>query len=93
MTISPSRTQRSGSAAASGATSSGKYRFIGFSSRLWSRMSPPSRKTSVRNPSHFGSKSHPSPSGRASAALESIGASGGSKGSFIGSGLPLPHRF
>ena len=82
MTISPSRTQRSGSAAASGSTSSGKYRFIGFSSRLWSRISPPSRKTSVRNPSHFGSKSHPSPSGSDSAALDSMGSMGGSNGRF-----------
>src|SRR5438105_4115964 len=83
MTISPSRTQRAGRAAASGATSSGKYRFIGFSSRLWSSISSPSRKTIVRNPSHFGSNCQPSPVGNPAAALDNIGAIGGSKGRFI----------
>ena len=80
MTISPSTTQRSDSAAASGATSSGKYRFMGFSSRLCSRISSPSRNTSVRKPSHFGSNCHPSPPGRPSAALDNMGASGGANG-------------
>src|SRR5438477_8099172 len=56
---------------------------MGFSSRLCSRISSPSRKTSVRKPSHFGSNSQPSPEGNSSAEAESIGASGGSKGRFI----------
>src|SRR5881227_2115726 len=47
---------------------------------LASTISSPSRKTSVRNPSHFGSKSQPSSDGNPSAAADSIGASGGSKG-------------
>src|SRR5438132_6469486 len=80
ITTSPSTTQRSGSERASGASSSGKYRFIGFSSRLCSRISSPSRNTSVRNPSHLGSNSQPSPPGSPSAALDSIGWSGGSNG-------------
>src|SRR5437868_3474350 len=46
-------------------------------------MSSPSRKITLRKPSHFGSNSHPSPSGKASAAAESIGARGGSKGTVI----------
>src|SRR6185295_6291830 len=78
---SPSTTHRQGSASFSGSTSSGKYRFIGRSSRLWSRISSPSRKTSVRKPSHLGSNCQPSPAGSASAALESMGASGEAKGS------------
>src|SRR5581483_9676443 len=53
---------------------------MGLPSRLWSRTSSPSRKTSVRNPSHFGSNCQPSPSGIRSAARESIGASGGANG-------------
>ena len=81
MTTSPSSTQRSGMAADSGVMSSGKYRFIGRLSRLCSKISSPSRNTSVRKPSHLGSNCQPSPSGSASAALESIGSSGGSNGS------------
>src|SRR6266498_2710856 len=81
MTISPSSTQRSGSMAADrDARSSGKYRFIGLLSRLWRITSSPSRNTSVRKPSHLGSNCQPSPPGKASAALDSIGASGGTKG-------------
>src|SRR4029077_5225480 len=80
ITISPSTTQRSDSVAASGAMSSGKYRFMGFSSRLCSRISSPSRNTSVRKPSHLGSNCHPSPPGKASAALDNMGARGGAKG-------------
>src|SRR5439155_2428932 len=80
MTTSPSTTHRSGSDAVSGAMSSGKYRFIGFSSRLCSMISSRSRKTSVRNPSHFGSNSQPSPDGNSSAAADNIGSSGGEKG-------------
>src|SRR5262250_3036432 len=86
ITISPSRTQRSGNVAARGATSSGKYRFIGFSSRLCSTISPPSRNTSVRKPSHLGSNCQPSPPGKASAALDSMGASGGAKGRDMAAG-------
>src|SRR5947208_5247211 len=80
ITISPSITQRSDGMAASGAMSSGKYRFIGFSSRLCRRISSASRNTSVRKPSHLGSNCQPSPPGKASAALDSMGASGGAKG-------------
>src|SRR3984893_3113897 len=80
LTISPSTTQRSDSMAASGAMSSGKYRFMVFSSRLCSRISSPSRNTSVRKPSHLGSNCHPSPAGKASAARDNIGARGGAKG-------------
>ena len=39
-----------------------------------------SRNTKVRKPSHLGSNCHPSPSGKASAALDNIGARGGAKG-------------
>ena len=55
MTISPSSTQRSGMLARSAGGSSGKYRVSGFSLRLPSSTSSPSRKTMQRNPSHFGS--------------------------------------
>ena len=55
MTISPSRTQRSGRLARSDSTSSGKYRVSGFSLRLPSTTSSPSRKTMHRKPSHLGS--------------------------------------
>src|SRR4051795_10175816 len=44
-------------------------------------MSSPSRKTMQRKPSHFGSYSHPSPSGISGDALASIGAIGGWRGS------------
>src|SRR5438477_7371747 len=37
----------------------------------------PSRNTMARKPSHFGSKSHPSPGGSSSASLASMGATGG----------------
>ena len=42
--------------------------------------SSPSRKTSARKPSHLGSYSQPSPSGRSAAALASMGSTGGSTG-------------
>src|SRR5437867_8828116 len=80
ITTSPSTTHRSGSALARGARSSGKYRFIGFSSRLCKRISSPSRNTRVRKPSHFGSNCHPSPEGNSAAAVDNIGWSGGSNG-------------
>ena len=73
MTISPSSTQRGGNWARSVSTSSGKYRFSGFRSRLWIRSSSPSRNTRVRNPSHFGSKTQESPEGSSSTRLASIG--------------------
>src|SRR5256885_11022501 len=79
ITISPSTTHLSGSDDVNGPMSSGKYRFIGFSSRLCSMISSRSRKTSVRNPSHFGSNSQPSPDGNSTAAADNIGSSGGEK--------------
>src|SRR4051794_20300358 len=42
--------------------------------------SSPSRKTSARNPSHFGSKIQPSPSGSSLTRLASIGKTGGFTG-------------
>ena len=53
--ISPSTTHRGGRAARTASRISGKYRVIGFSFRLPSSTSAPSRKTIVRKPSHFGS--------------------------------------
>ena len=58
----------------------GEVATSGFSSRLWSWISSPSRKTRTRNPSHFGSKIHPAPGGMASTRLASIGNSGGGTG-------------
>ncbi len=55
MTISPSTTHRSGSDAFTAATTSGKYRVRGFSLRLPSSTSSPSRNTMQRKPSHLGS--------------------------------------
>lgn len=55
VTISPSTTQRGGRFCRSASTSSGKYRVIGFSLRLPSSTSSPSRNTIVRKPSHLGS--------------------------------------
>ena len=55
MTISPSTTQRSGRLARNDTTSSGKYLVSGFSFRLPSTTSSPSRKTMHRKPSHLGS--------------------------------------
>src|SRR5512143_3019691 len=46
-------------------------------------VSSPSRNTSARKPSHFGSNSQPSPVGSASAAFASIGSRGGWNGSRI----------
>ena len=54
-TISPSITDRSGKFASTAATTSGKYRVIGFSLRLPISTSSPSRKMIERNPSHLGS--------------------------------------
>ena len=55
ITISPSTTDRSGSASHSGASSSGKYRSSGSELRLLMRTPSPSRKMIARKPSHFGS--------------------------------------
>src|SRR2546426_10834964 len=83
ITISPSSTERAGNWDRSVSSSSGKYRFNDFSSRLWSRISSPSRNTSVRNPSHFGSKIHVPPAGNSPTRLASIGKTGGFTGRFI----------
>src|SRR5258705_7874515 len=88
MTISPSRTQRRGNDEPNGSSSSGKYRFSGFSSRLWIRISSPSRKTSARNPSHFGSKIQSPSAGNSLTRLASIGNSGGFTGSCTPHGIP-----
>jgi hypothetical protein len=58
----------------------GENRFSGFSSRLWMRISSPSRKINARKPSHFGSKIHVSPAGTSSTRLASIGNTGGFTG-------------
>src|ERR1700730_4165407 len=76
-TISPSSTQRAGNCARNGSSNSGKERVSDFSSRLLIRISPPSRKTNARNPSHFGSKIHVPPTGNSPIRLESIGKIGG----------------
>src|SRR5690349_10670267 len=52
------------------------------------KISSPSRKTSVRKPSHFGSKIQPSPSGSALTRLASIGSTGGLTGKSIFRSLP-----
>src|SRR5580765_5258242 len=46
-------------------------------------ISSPSRKTSVRKPSHLGSKIQPSPDGNSSTRVASMGSSGGLIGSSI----------
>src|SRR5437867_6392672 len=61
-------------------SNSGKYRFNGFSSRLWIRISSPSRNTNARNPSHFGSKIHDPPVGNSATLFASIGKTGGFTG-------------
>src|SRR5688572_3484297 len=48
------------------------------------KRSSPSRKISVRKPSHFGSKSHPSPCGSSLTRFASIGKTGG----FTGRSIP-----
>ena len=54
-TTSPSTMHSGGKVPTSAGTSSGKYRFSGFLSRLWMYASPPETNTIARNPSHFGS--------------------------------------
>ena len=90
MTISPSSTQRAGSCVSKVSTSSGKYRLSDFWSRLWIRISSPSRKTSARNPSHLGSNIQSSPSGNSPTRLASMGRSGGFTGSCTPHGIPRP---
>ncbi len=85
-TISPSTTQRSGSSALNASTSSGKYRVIGFSLREPISTSSPSRNTTDRKPSHFGS--YDAPAGISGTALASIGATGGMTGSCMPSIMP-----
>src|SRR5687768_13718868 len=86
MTSSPSSTHCDGSWAFSGSRTSGKYRFSGFSSRLWMKISSPSRKMSVRKPSHLGSKIHPSPGGSSLTRFASMGSIGGLTGRSITTG-------
>src|SRR6185436_14881842 len=52
------------------------------------KSSSPSRKISVRNPSHLGSKSHPSPGGRSLTRLASIGRTGGVTGRSMANVIP-----
>lgn len=80
-TISPSTTHRSGSSVRNASTNSGKYRVMGRSLRLPISTSPPSRKTTDRNPSHFGS--YDAPAGMSGTDRDSIGATGGITGNFI----------
>src|SRR5437868_840422 len=96
MTISPSSTHRFGSCFFNGSSSSGKYRLSGFSSRLCMKISSPSRKISVRNPSHLGSKIHPSPGGSSLTLFASIGSTGGLTARFMSPStavsLPAPPK-
>jgi len=80
MTNSPSTTHRSGSWAWTAATTSGKYLVSGFSLRLPSSTSSPSRNTMQRKPSHLGSYKN-FPTGMSGTLLASIGFTGGITGS------------
>ncbi len=84
MTNSPSRTHRSGSWACNGSSMSGKYRLSDFSSRLWMKISSPSRKMRTRNPSHLGSKIQSPVLGTSSTRLASMGRMVGLTGRFTG---------
>src|SRR5260370_41801727 len=79
---SPSRTTFSGRSLRNAGTTSGKYRVIGRAPRLTSSTLSPSRKTSVRKPSHLGSYSQLSPLGMPSPGADSIGAISSGIGSF-----------
>src|ERR1700751_1161771 len=92
ITISPSSTHRCGSRADKVSTSSGKYRLSDFWSRLWSRISSPSRKTRARKPSHFGSNTHPSSAGNSLTRLASMGRTGGFTGSCMPHGTACHRR-
>src|ERR1700743_881764 len=81
MTISPSITQRSGNSAAPTATTSGKYRVVGFSLRLPTSTWSPSRKRMDLNPSHLGS--YEASGGIDFTDLASIGETGGITGKSI----------
>src|SRR2546428_13735678 len=62
---------------------SGKYRVIARPPRLIKATSSPSRKTSVRKPSHLGSYSQPSPLGIPESEIaESIGSMSSGSGNF-----------
>lgn len=81
ITISPSRTQRSGTRSRTAVTSSGKYLVSGLPVRLPSSTSSPSRNTIARNPSHFAS--YCMPGGILATDLASIGFTGGITGRSI----------
>src|SRR5712691_4522282 len=80
---SPSSTTFSGRSLRNAGRTSGKYRVIGRAPRLTSSTLSPSRKTSVRNPSHLGSYSQLSPLGMPSPGADSIGSISSAIGSFI----------
>ena len=82
-TISPSTMQPAGRQTARAACSSGKKRSRGRRSRLWMTTRRPTRKTSARKPSHFGSKMKSSPCGRASETLASMGSIGAVKSMLV----------
>src|SRR6266478_4566148 len=79
---SPSSTTFSGRSLRNAGKTSGKYRVIGRAPRLTSSTLSPSRKTSVRKPSHFGSYSQLSPWGMPSPGADSIGSISSGIGSF-----------
>ncbi len=87
------RRARTAPAARASTTSitSGKYRFSDFPSRLCSSISSPSRNTTARNPSHFGSNIH-SPTGKPSVRFASIGRTGGFTGNCTPKVIPPPTR-
>src|ERR687892_2611477 len=77
ITISPSTTTVLGKTSLNTGRSSGKYRWSGRSPRLPRWISAPSRNTSARKPSHFGSYRQPGPAGISSRDRANIGVSGG----------------
>src|ERR1700737_2274655 len=81
-TSSPSSTTLSRRSFRNAGSSSGKYRVIGRAPRLMSSTLSPSRKTSVRKPSHLGSYSQLSPRGMPSPGADSIGSMSSGIGSF-----------
>lgn len=88
ITISPSTTQRGGSASRKAVTSSGKYRVSGLPVRLPISTSSPSRKTIARKPSHLAS--YCIPGGISGTDLASIGATGGITGRSMSPMVPPP---
>jgi hypothetical protein len=63
----------------------------GFSSRLWMKISSPSRNTSARNPSHLGSKIQSPSAGNSPTRFASIGRIGGFTGSSTPHGTTWRH--